>query len=64
MLLISHSDFGNLSFILIFKVYLYLFIYLEQGGEGQGENETESQAGSVLSAQSLMQGSNSQTLRS
>ena len=32
-------------------------------GEGQKERETESKAGSRLSAQSLMRGSNPQTVR-
>ena len=47
-------------------IYLGLFIYFERetAGEGQRERERESQAGSVLSAWSPMQGSNPQTVRS
>ena len=44
-------------------VFIYLFLFLRervQAGKGERERERESQAGSALSEQSLMQGSNSQ----
>ena len=50
--------------------FLSLFIYFERERESasrvgaEREEERESQAGSGMSAQSLMQGLNSQTLRS
>ena len=52
------------------NMFLSLFIYFERerastwAGEGQRERERESQAGSLLSAQSLMPGLNSRTARS
>ena len=58
--------------VLCLLIFKYLLIYFErerqrQHGRGRGKEkgrETESQAGSMLSAQSLGQGSNSQTTRS
>ena len=47
------------------KIFLSLSIYFEQGGrEREREGETEFQAGSALSVQSQMWGSNPQTMRS
>ena len=46
------------------NVYLFILREGERAGKGQKEVERESQAASVLSAQSLMQGLNLQTMRS
>ena len=50
---------------LIFFSFLSLFIHFEREKEtaGVGEGQKESQAGSAPSAQSLMWGLNSQTMR-
>ena len=57
-----------LTFQNVIKTFIFKFIYFETESEqGMGRErgrEKESQAGSVLSMQSLTQGSNSQTKRS
>ena len=52
-----------LSFVSLFFKFIYLFWERERG-VGQREGQTEAQAASVLSAQSLIWGSNSRTVRS
>ena len=64
-----HVPFPFFSFFLLsFFLSFFLFREREKAREQvvkkQREGETESQAGSPLSAQSLTQGSNSQTVRS
>ena len=67
---ISHFTGLDLLKITFIEIVLSLFILRErerervQVGEGQAEGETESRANSMPSAQSLMQGSNSQTVTS
>ena len=56
----------HIPFSLSFLIFIVLFIYFEGdrdnvSGEGQTKGERESQAGSTLSAQSLMWGSNPRT---
>ena len=64
---------GSCSIFILKKLFFNVYLFLrererarvsEQAGEGQRERETESQAGCVLSAQSLTQGLNPETMRS
>ena len=50
--------------ILFFNDYFFILRQRESRGGAERGEERESQAGSTLSVQSLMQGSNSQTVRS
>ena len=55
----------NSFFLFFFNVYLFLRERAcEWAGEGQGEGDRGSKAGSVLTAESPMQGSHSRTVRS
>ena len=69
---LSRSLFVCLAKVLFLTVFFLMFIYFEREraslcmwlGGAEREGERESQAGSALSAQSLMRGPNSQTVRS
>ena len=50
---------ASFLFTIFFKFYLFILRETETAQVGKGQRERESQADSALSAQKLMQGSNS-----
>ena len=54
---------GTIKSLSFFKVYLFIFEREHTHEWGGGQRERDSQAGSVLTVQSLVQGSSSQTVR-